>query len=135
MDQPGENHFAEALAKALGPTAKGPSARAQIVSLVTMLEPEAASTGFSSSSNPANQTALLLLRMMSQNSMQMQQSAVGGLGTQNSSSAVGTFPHFGNIFLLCHPILVRRQPVVALKTSPPLPTTPRPWQLFQRMAF
>jgi hypothetical protein len=30
MDNPGENHFAEALAKALGPTAKDPSARAQI---------------------------------------------------------------------------------------------------------
>jgi hypothetical protein len=97
MDQPGENHFAEALAKALGPTAKGPSARAQIVSLVTMLEPEAASTGFSSSSNPANQTALLLLRMMSQNSMQMQQSAIGGLGTQNPCSTFGTLPLLGNI--------------------------------------
>jgi hypothetical protein len=48
MDQPGENHFAEALAKSLGPTAKGPTARTQIVSLVSRLEPEAASTGFSS---------------------------------------------------------------------------------------
>jgi hypothetical protein len=134
MDQPGENHFAEALAKALGPTTKDPTARTQIVSLASRLEPEAASTGFSSS-NSTGPTALLLFQMMSQNSMQMQQSAVGGLGTQNSSSAVGTFPHFGNIFLLCHPILVRRQPVVALKTSPPPPTTPRPWQLFQRMAF
>jgi hypothetical protein len=38
MDNPGENHFAEALAKALGPTAKGPSARAQIVALVSRLE-------------------------------------------------------------------------------------------------
>jgi hypothetical protein len=38
MDNPGENHFAKALAKALGPTAKGPSARAQIVALVSRLE-------------------------------------------------------------------------------------------------
>jgi hypothetical protein len=73
VDQLGENHFAEALAKSLGPTAKGPNARApQIVSLVTVLEPadqtKAASTGFSSSSNPADQTAMLLLRLMSQNS-------------------------------------------------------------------
>jgi hypothetical protein len=44
MDQPGENRFAGALAKALGPTAKDPTARAQIVSLVSRLEPEAAST-------------------------------------------------------------------------------------------
>jgi hypothetical protein len=36
MDQPGENHFAEALAKTLGPTAKDPSARAQMrVALVS----------------------------------------------------------------------------------------------------
>jgi hypothetical protein len=96
MDQPGDNHFAEALANALGPTSKEPTARAQIVSIVTMLEPEAASTGFSSS-NSTGPTTLLLLQMMSQNSMQMQQSAVGGLGTQNSSSAFGTLPQFGNI--------------------------------------
>jgi hypothetical protein len=90
MDQPGENHFAETLAKALGPTTKGPTARAQIASLVTMLEPEAASTGFSSSSNPADQTAMLLLRLMSQNSTQMQQAAIGDLGTQNPPSTFGT---------------------------------------------
>jgi hypothetical protein len=33
--------------------------------------------------------ALLVLQMMSQNPLKMQQSAVGGLGTQNSSSAFG----------------------------------------------
>jgi hypothetical protein len=94
--QPGENHFAEALAKSLGPTAKDPTARTQIVSLVSRLEPEAASTGFSSS-NSTGPAALLLLQMTSQNSMQMQQSAVGGLGTQSPSSAFGTLPQFGNI--------------------------------------
>jgi hypothetical protein len=96
MDQPGENHFAEALAKSLGPTAKDPTARTQIVSIVTMLEPEAASTGFSSSM-AAGPMALMVVRVVSQNSMQMQQSAVGGLGTQNSSSTFGTPPQFGNI--------------------------------------
>jgi hypothetical protein len=84
MDQPGENNFAEALAKALEPTAKGPTARAQIVTLVSRLEPEAASTGFSSS-NSTGPVARLLMQLMSQNSMQMQQAAVGGLGIQNSS--------------------------------------------------
>jgi hypothetical protein len=96
MDNPGENHFAEALAKALGPTAKGPSARAQIVALVSRLEPEAAVSGFSNS-NPADTTNMLLLQMMSQNAFQMQQASVGGLGTQNSSSIFGTLPPHGNM--------------------------------------
>ena len=51
MDNPGENHFAEALAKALGPMAKDPTARAQIVGLVSRLEPEAAVSGFSNSNS------------------------------------------------------------------------------------
>jgi hypothetical protein len=46
---------------------------------------------------PADTTALLLLRMISQNSMQMQQSAIGGLGTQNPSSTFGTLPLLGNM--------------------------------------
>jgi hypothetical protein len=96
MDNPGENHFAEALAKALGPTAKGPSARTQIVSLVSGLEPEAAVSGFSNS-NPADATNRLLVQMLSQTAMQMQQASVGGLGTQNSSSIFGTLPPHGNI--------------------------------------
>jgi hypothetical protein len=106
MDQPGENHFAEALAKALGPTAKGTTAAHRSSPLLQSLSLKPPlSTGFSSS-NPADATALLLLQLMSHNSMQMQQSAAGGLGTQNSSSTFGTLPQFLAIFLLCHPILV-----------------------------
>ena len=96
MDNPGENHFAEALAKSLGPTAKDPPARAQIVALVSRLEPEAAVSGFSNS-NPADTTNVLLLQMMSQNALQLQQASVGGLGTQNSSFIFGTLPPHGNI--------------------------------------
>jgi hypothetical protein len=104
MDQPGENHFAEALAKALGPTAKGPHACTQIVSLVSRLEPEAASAGFSSS-NSTGPMALLLLQMMSHNSMQMPgnlRSAAWAL-----KPLLQLLEHYRSlvIFLLCHPIL------------------------------
>jgi hypothetical protein len=96
MDNPGENHFAEALAKALGPMAKDPTARAQIVGLVSRLEPEAAVPGFSNS-NSTDPTQMLILQMLAQSALQVQNNAVGGPGTQNSSAIFGTMPPSGII--------------------------------------
>ena len=96
MDNPGENHFAEALAKALGPMAKDPTARSQIVALVSRLEPEAAVSGFSNS-NSTDPMQMLLLQVLAQSASQVQNNAVGGPGTQNSSAIFGTMPPSGII--------------------------------------
>ena len=96
MDNPGENHFAEALAKALGPMAKDPTARSQIVALVSRLEPEAAVSGFSNS-NSTDPMQMLLLQVLAQSASQVQNNAVGGPGTQNSSTNFGSMPPSGII--------------------------------------
>ena len=73
-DGPGEGHFTEALAKALGPRAKDPTARKQIVSLVSTLEPEAAHSGFQDPGNLDTGTAAILA-LLQQNSSAIQSAA------------------------------------------------------------
>ena len=127
MDNPGENHFAEALAKALGPMAKDPTARSQIVALVSRLEPEAAVSGFSNS-NSTDPMQMLLLQVLAQSASQVQNNAVGGPGTQNSSDQCRLLALFQ--ILQLYPILGRWEPVVALPTPLHLPTPPRLWRCY-----
>ena len=82
-DNPGEGHFSEALAKGLGPRAKDPTARSQLVALVSKLEPEAAVSGFQDPGNLDTGTAAVLA-LLQHNSNAIQ-----------TALQAGGFPDFG----------------------------------------
>ena len=121
-DRPGEARFSEALAKALGPSAKCPTARQQICSLIHILEPEAVVNGFNPSALAnADPNIQMMMQLMHRQSQLMGAATGGGVGNLSALGNYGAVPSFGTV---PYPAVLAPGGMIPGATIPPVGVVP-----------